>query len=73
MTNGRYIKYADDLVPIGTAINKVRVEYKSQSKFGEVLDIEKYVHEDRWLVRFLGQQSQDVKAVVEFVTGENYD
>jgi acyl-ACP thioesterase len=67
MTNGRYIKYADDLVPIGTAINKVRVEYKSQSKFGEVLDIEKYVHEDRWLVRFLGQQSQDVKAVVEVV------
>jgi acyl-ACP thioesterase len=68
MTNGRYIKYADDVVPIGETINKVRVEYKSQSKYGEILNVEKYIDGDRWLVRFTGQDKGDVKAVVEFMT-----
>jgi acyl-ACP thioesterase len=68
MTNGRYIKYADDLIPMGMTIDKVRVEYKSQSKFDELLNIERYIDGDRWLIRFTGQQTGDVKAVVEFMT-----
>jgi acyl-ACP thioesterase len=66
MTNGRYIKYADDLIPMGVTINRVRVEYKSQSKFGESLDIERYIDGNKWLIRFIGQDLGDLKAVVEF-------
>jgi hypothetical protein len=53
---------------MGTTIDKVRVEYKSQSKFDELLNIERYIDGDRWLIRFTGQQTGDVKAVVEFMT-----
>lgn len=68
MTNGRYIRYADDLIPVGTHIKRVRVEYKAQSKLGEELTLELFedIDDGRYLIRFVGIDEKDIRAIVEF-------
>ena len=68
MTNGCYIKYADNLVPVGTVIRRIRVEYKAQSRLGEQLKILSFFDEseNRYIIRLEGKEDGKVRAIVEF-------
>ena len=39
MSNGKYIQLADEYIPLDSNVSKIRVEYKSQSRLGEALDV----------------------------------
>lgn len=69
MTNGCYIKYADDLVPVGTEIKRIRVEYKAQSRLGEELEMLSFFDRDesRYLICLNAKADGSTKAIVEFL------
>jgi len=67
MSNGKYIQLADEYVPVETHPSKIRVEYKSQSKLGEILEVYKACQENRTFIKIQGKDDGSVKAVVELV------
>ncbi len=66
MSNGKYIQIANEYVPFDVEINRIRVEYKSQSKYKENICIEQLIEEGRQVIVFKGEEDKTVKAVVEF-------
>ena len=66
MSNGKYIQIANEYVPFDVEINRIRVEYKSQSKYKENIRIEQLIEEGRQVIVFKGEEDNAVKAVVEF-------
>ena len=65
MTNGRYIEIADEYTPIDKTIKKIRAEYKSQSVYGEILNVYSGYNDDKLVVAFRGE-NDSLKATVEF-------
>ncbi len=65
MSNGKYIQLADEYIPVETHPGKIRVEYKSQSRYGELLEIYKASEEDKTIIKIQGKEDGSVKAVVE--------
>lgn len=70
MGNAKYIQIANEYVPEDAVVKGIRVEYKSQSKYGEKLVLstacEKTEQGQRLIVKITGQEKQDIKSVVEF-------
>lgn len=70
MGNAKYIQLADEYIPQGAVVKRIRVEYKSQSKYGENLLLSTACEEtdfgQRLIVKITGQEKQDIKSVVEF-------
>ena len=72
MTNGRYIQLANDYVPNDRIIKRIRVEYKSQSRLGEMLGIYTAMVKDeknqgeKLIVRLTDEAGSSTKAVVEY-------
>lgn len=74
MSNARYIQMAMEFVPFDVIISRIRVEYKKQSKYGELLSIgsshERFLDKERYVITFSGDEGQQ-RAVVEFtIKGE---
>ncbi len=65
MSNGKYIQLADEYIPVESHPGKIRVEYKSQSRLGELLEIYKACEDDRTFIKIQGKEDGSVKAVVE--------
>lgn len=65
MSNGKYIQLADEYIPVESHPGKIRVEYKSQSRYGELLEIYKASEEDKTIIKIQGKEDGSVKAVVE--------
>ncbi|MBE5953699.1 MAG: hypothetical protein E7257_06030 [Lachnospiraceae bacterium] len=65
MSNGKYIQLADEYIPVESHPGKIRVEYKSQSRYGELLEIYKAAEEDKTIIKIQGKEDGSVKAVVE--------
>ena len=65
MSNGKYIQLADEYVPVETHPGKIRVEYKSQSKLGEMLEVYKACDDNKIFIKIQGRDDGSVKAVVE--------
>lgn len=65
MSNGKYIQLADEYIPIGSHIGKIRVEYKSQSRLGDHLEVYKSCEDDKIFIKIQGKEDGSVKAVVE--------
>lgn len=74
MSNAKYIEHAFEYVPFDKKIKQIRVEYKQQSRYGEVLDMDMSVEscenteDTKYIIKITGQENNDIKAVVEFVT-----
>lgn len=68
MSNAKYIILANDYLPMDVKIDRVRVEYKSQAKVEEVLEIHmaKDEAESRVVYKIMGKENSDVKAIVDF-------
>ncbi len=70
MGNAKYIQLANEYVPENAVVKGIRVEYKSQSKYGESLLLSTACEEvdagQRFIVKITGQEKQDIKSVVEF-------
>lgn len=66
MSNAEYIRLADEYLPIGVKPRQIRVEYKNQAKYREVLIPSVYRAEERVVVCIYGETEKDLKAVVEF-------
>jgi len=69
MSNGKYIQIADEYVPMGIDISRIRVEYKNQSRYDEKILISVSEQQDKYVVKFTGEEDESVKAVVEFTRG----
>lgn len=69
MTNGQYIRLADDFMPDDVLIKRIRVEYKSQSKLGETLLVKRLFDEteNRYIMSINKKEDDSVRAVVEFL------
>lgn len=67
MSNGKYIQIADEYLPSGIEIKRIRVEYKNQSKYNERLRILLSKQDAVYTVMFVGDADDSVKAVVEFL------
>ncbi len=65
MSNGKYIQLADEYMPLDSNISKIRVEYKSQSRLGEALDIYMAKEKDSTFFKLQGRDDGSLKAVVE--------
>lgn len=66
MSNGEYIRMADEYLPMGIEPKRIRVEYKNQSRYRERLRIELVVTENEiYTMRFTGEDDGSVKAIVE--------
>lgn len=65
MGNANYVKYASEYIPEGVVLKGIRVDYKQQTKHGDVLDI--YVSEDsdKAIIRMDGEDGK-TRAIVEF-------
>ncbi|MBE5947315.1 MAG: hypothetical protein E7259_10340 [Lachnospiraceae bacterium] len=66
MSNGQYIQIADEYMPMDADIERIRVEYKSQAKYKEELDIYMSVEDKRYVIKIVGKEDGSIKAVVEF-------
>ncbi|MDE6023884.1 MAG: acyl-[acyl-carrier-protein] thioesterase [Lachnospiraceae bacterium] len=70
MGNAKYIQIANEYVPSDAHVKRIRVEYKSQSRYGEKLLLSTACEEtdsgQRFIVKITGQEKQDIKSVVEF-------
>ncbi len=66
MSNGEYIKLADDYMPMDVEIKKIRVEYKNQSRLGEELEIYMNHTENAYTIKIQGKEDGSIKAVVQF-------
>lgn len=68
MSNGEYIRMADEYLPMGIEPKRIRVEYKNQSRYRERLRVELAAEENKsYTVRFTGEDDGSVKAVVEML------
>lgn len=67
MSNGKYIQIADEYLPSGIEIKRIRVEYKNQSRYNERLRILLSKQDGIYVVMFVGESDDSVKAVVEFL------
>lgn len=67
MTNSKYIQVAYEYFDDELSLNRIRVEYKTQSKYGEMLIIEKAVGctPNSFAYRLIGKEDEQVRAVVE--------
>lgn len=65
MSNGKYIQLADEYIPVESHPGKIRVEYKSQSRYGEALEVHKAIDSDKTIIKIQGKEDGSVKAVVE--------
>lgn len=65
MSNGKYIQLADEYIPVESHPGKIRVEYKSQSRCGEALEVYKAIESDKTIIKIQGKEDGSVKAVVE--------
>lgn len=68
MSNGKYIQIADEYIPVGIEVSRIRVEYKNQSRYNEKLCIDLSSEDGKYVVRFTGEDDGSVKAIVEFMT-----
>ncbi len=66
MSNGEYIKLADNYMPRDVEINKIRVEYKNQARLNEELFVYMNNEADRYTIKIQGKEDGSIKAVVEF-------
>lgn len=66
MSNGQYIQIADEYMPMDSDIERIRVEYKSQAKYKDELDIYMSVEDKRHVIKIAGKEDDSIKAVVEF-------
>lgn len=71
MGNAKYIQLADEYIPQGAIVKRIRVEYKNQSKYGEKLllatAVENTDEGQRVVVKISGNEAKDIKAVVEYL------
>ena len=65
MSNGKYIQLADEYMPLDANISKIRVEYKSQSRLGEALEIYMAKENESTFIKIQGKEDGSLKAVVE--------
>ena len=65
MSNGKYIQLADEYIPEESHPGKIRVEYKSQARYGEALEVYKAIESDKTIIKIQGKEDGSVKAVVE--------
>lgn len=70
MSNGKYIQLADEYMGFNTDITRIRVEYKSQAKYMEKLLIKRAMEADRYVIVIEGEETKDIKAVVEFTVAD---
>lgn len=66
MSNGKYIQIADEYMDFDVNISRIRVEYKSQSKYQEKILIKRAIEDGRHVIVMVGEEAGDTKAVVEF-------
>lgn len=66
MSNALYIRLADEYLPMGVKPKQIRVEYKNQAKYHELLIPAVFQSENRVVVCINGENAKDIKAVVEF-------
>ncbi len=67
MSNGKYIQLADEYTPLESYPGKIRVEYKSQSRLGEQLEVYKFCEDNKTIIKIQGKEDGNVKAVVELM------
>lgn len=67
MSNGKYIQLADEYVPLESHPGKIRVEYKSQSRLGELLEVYKATEDAKTIIKIQGKDDGSIKAVVELI------
>lgn len=65
MSNGKYIQLADEYMPLDSNVSKIRVEYKSQSRLGEALEVYMSKENDSTFIKIQGKDDGSLKAVVE--------
>lgn len=66
MSNAEYIRFADEYLPMDVKPSRIRVEYKNQSQYKEELTPIVSRDDGRVVVNMTGEDSKDVKAIVEF-------
>lgn len=64
MSNGEYIKLACEYIPDDVVVTGIRVEYKNQSRYGELLNVSEYREENMYGYVITGAEKSDIKAVV---------
>ncbi len=71
MGNAKYIQLADEYIPEGSTVKRIRVEYKNQSRYGEKLlfatATEATDKGSRIVVKIAGEDNKEIKAVVEYL------
>ena len=66
MTNANYIALACEYIPEDFKVNRIRGEYKAQSKYLERLNCYTCFTEEKCIVRIVGEADNEEKCVVEF-------
>lgn len=66
MSNAEYIRIADEYLEMGVKPKQIRVEYKNQSQYREVLTTYVSKSDTQMVVCMKGKETNDIKAVVEF-------
>lgn len=68
MSNGKYIILANEYIPMDANVNRIRVEYKNQARYWEVLTIEQAEDKENssLFIKIAGKEQGDIKAIVEF-------
>ena len=66
MTNANYIALACEYIPENFKVNRIRGEYKAQSKYLERLNCYTCFTEEKCIVRIVGEADNEEKCVVEF-------
>ena len=69
MSNGKYIELANEYIPFDVEVMKIRVEYKSQSKYKENILVKRAIEDNRHIIVMVGEEVGDTKATVEFTVG----
>lgn len=69
MSNGKYIELANEYIPFDVEVKKIRVEYKSQSKYKENILVKRAIEDNRHIIVMVGEEVGDTKATVEFTVG----
>lgn len=64
MSNGEYIKLACEYLPENVKITGLKVEYKNQARYKELLNVSEYQEENVHGYVITGASSGDIKAVV---------
>lgn len=69
MSNSVYIQFANEYLEEGDIVRQIRVEYKNQTRYGELLNlyIAKQTADKRYVIKIEGDEEKDIKAVVEFM------